>query len=1095
MSSGEIVYRQQRKFCGKSRCRKCREGIGHGPYWFATEMVNGKKTQVYLGKRLPPGVQAAQSLPIHTAGTIPATSSSPSLAQREAGVAQIGRAHQGPLIGRDAEQQAMRSLLLQVEQYRQPPPAGQGRASDVSLAPPNSAQCVLLLGEAGIGKTRLAEEVGRLAGQRGWSVVWGRTHAQESAIPYGLWTEVLRTAVASHTTATRKLLTSSAHAFEPLLALLPALTSATPPPAPPAEQEPHRLWEAIHRLLAVLSAHAPLLVVLDDLQWADESSCSLLAYLARRLPGHAIIIVGTCREQELGASHPLRSLLAALQQERAALALPLGPLSDEQIGAIISAIPNVSESAVQRIQINAAGNPFFAEELARISQLARLDDVASDPEEITFSPLPATITAAFDLRLSRLSRACQQLLSRAAILGDSFNYPILRALEAHGSTDEGALLDLLEEALQAGILTEEGGGLHATYRFWHPLLVSHLSGGLSIVRRTYLHRQAAALFQQVYRGREDEGAATIVYHLVQGGADAQEIAHYAELAADHAYRLSAHTEAERYYRVAVEQVAAHRTRVLEPCMTTHIDRSERQVHLASLLERWAECTMILGNYQEARRLYEQLLHMNDSPQFPATSPDAVKHEPLFQAIVWCEIGLTWYFEGDPAQARQCCECGEQVLRESGIVAGPAWANLLYLQGWISWQEGNYTAARSSAQQALKLFEEGLSRQHRRENMPFPTRIRRTLAGDPVDLGRIQKLLALIAVSVGQTTEATIHLNEAIAIFEQYDRQREIAIVCNSLGDIHLRKAEYSLAQAVFHRALSIAERIGDTPLMSACLGNLGLVAARLGDLAQAEDLLRRGLTLAERVSDPVNSNYWRGYLALVLQEQGKVVEARDCMRSALTTSRSRHLSPCIGFALVTLGQMRIAQAATDTADPLSRAAQSVPDHEDIRRRLLWRAESSLRRALSIEGLEAEANIEGQLAFAQISLLRGEWEKAQQQALHALQEAQGSELTWLLARTRRLLGAILAMRDNDEQADAYFQQALQVFRESSMRLEYARALRSYGGALLRREHTAQQGLLFLQEARQVFSECHAILDMQAVERLLSTYFPAPHLTIP
>jgi tetratricopeptide (TPR) repeat protein len=867
--------------------------------------------------------------------------------------------------------------------------------------------------------------------------------------------------------------------------LADTLSHATPLPLP-MEQEQHHLWEAVHRLLTVLSAHAPLLLVLDDLQWADESSCVLFAYLARRLLGHAIIMIGTCREHELTVSHPLRSLLADLQQECTVLALHIHPLSDEQIGSIISIVPNLPESVVQQIQINAVGNTFFAEELAQISHLTMLDTAASNCEESTFSPLPATISAAFDLRLSRLSPACQRLLSRAAILGSSFEYPNLHTMEANGSTDEDAVLDLLEEALQARILIEEGIGAHVTYRFWHPLLVSHLYEGISAARRTHLHRQAATLFQQVFRGREGEGAATIVYHLVRGGADAQQIVHYAEIAGDRAYRLSAYAEAERYYRVAVEQVDVDLTRVQDPHERTLIDQPDRQLQLASLLERWAECTMILGNYEEERRLYEWLLQLHNGSQFPVISPDAVKQEAQFQAMVWCEIGWTWRYQGDPAKAQQCRERGEQVLWDAGVVVGPAWANLFFQKGTISYQEGDYSATRRSAQKALVLFEEVLSHQNRRESLSSSTRIRRTLAGDPVDLGRIHKLLAAIDALVGQTTDATIHLNTAMTIFEQFDHQREIAMVCGNLGDIHVRKAEYTFAQAAFHRSLSIAERIGDTPIMSVGLGNLGLVAARLGDLAKAEDLLRRGLTLAMRIGVPECSIYCQSYLALVMQEQGKIVEASACIHSALTMSRSKHIPRCIGFTLVTLGQMRIAQIDTDTLDQLAIIGQSVPDHKDSRMRLLYRAEASIRHALTIEGLEAEAKIEGQLALSQLSLMRGELEKAQRQAMHVLQESQRYKLTWLLAGTQRILGSILAAQDNYEQADEYFQQALQFFHESGMRLEYARALQSYGGALLRREHIAQQGLLSLQEAHHIFRECHATLDLQAIERLLSVH---------
>ena len=682
-----------------------------------------------------------------------------------------------------------------------------------------------------------------------------------------------------------------------------------------------------------------------------------------------------------------------------------------------------------------------------------------------------------DLRIGRISSACQRLLVRAAVLVGSYEFDSICAMEGPNA-DEDIVLDLLEEALQAGMLTAEGRGTPITYQFWHSLLMSHIYDGLSAARHTSLHRRAAEVLRQKHQGREEEGAAIIAYHLVNGGGESAQIAHYAELAGDCAFALSAYPEAERYYRPSIEH---------KGMLPAHASTDE-WLHLANLLERWAECTMILGNYEEERRLYEWLLQLHNSSQFPAIPPDAVKQEAQFQAMVWCEIGWIWYYEGDPAKARQCHECGEQVLWDAGVVAGPAWANLLYLQGSVSWQAGDNTAARRSAQKALMLFEEVLPHQHQRDSLSPSTRIRRTLAGDPVDLGRIHKLLAVIAGIVGQTTDATIHLNEAMVIFEQYDRQREIAMVCGDLCDIHARKAEYTLAQATFHRSISIAERSGDTQTMSVGFGNLGLVAARLGDLAQAEDLLRRGLTLSERIGVLVYSIYFQSYLALVLQEQGKIVEASDCIHSALTTSRSKHIPPCIGLALVTLGQMRIAQVVTDTVDHPSIAGQSVPDHKHIRMRLLLRAEASLRHALTIEGLEAEANIEGQLALGQISLLRGELEKAQQQAIYALQEARRYELTWLLAHTQQLLGSILEAQDNYEQADAYFQKALQFSRESGMRLEYARALQSCGGLLLRRgraeETNSQLGVCYLQEARETFLACNAVIDLLVVEHMLS-----------
>jgi serine/threonine protein kinase/tetratricopeptide (TPR) repeat protein len=987
----------------------------------------------------------------------------------------IGRSQQSPLIGREQQLEVLRQFLRETEQQTGTPPEGHKYAPTLSLDTPSRAPCVMLLGEAGIGKTRLAEEVSREAQQRGWTVIWSRAHAQETTMPFQLWIEVLRNAMAQGHGLQYEVRQHPVF-YQPLVTLLPELTDLLPQEVVsstvPPEQVQLRIRETILTLLTTIGESAPLLIVLDDLHWTDLSSSELLGYLIRRLSDHRLLLMGTCRESKLPATHPLRFLLADLQRERTITTLHIPRLNDAQIGTLVGHLPGpLPSSIVQSIQNRAAGNPFFAEELARGVEA---QPIAFDRADT----LPDRISAVLDLRIGQISSACQRLLVRAAVLGGSFEFNSICAMEGPNA-DEDTVLDLLEEALQAGMLTEEGSGTRITYHFWHPLLVKHFYDGLSAARRTSLHRRAAEVLRQKHHGREEEGAAIIAYHLVNGGGEPAQIAHYAELAADRAYALSAYPEAERHYRLALEQRGT---------LPAHASTDER-LHLASLLEPWAECMMILGNYEDERRLYEWLLQLHNSAQFPAKPPDAMKEEAQFQAMVWCEIGWTWWYEGDTAKARQCYERGEQMLRDAGVVAGPAWASLLYLQGSLSSQEGDYTAARSNAQKALTLFEEVLSRQHRRESLSSPsTRIQRTLAGDPVDLGRIHNLLALIAVLVGQTTDATFHLNKAMVIFEQYDRQREIAQVYGNLGDIHIRKAAYTLAQAAFHRSLSIAERIGETSTMSVCLGNLGLVAARLGDLPKAEDLLRRGLTLAKRIGDPVYINYFQCYLALVLQEQGKIVEASDCIRSALTMSRSKRIPLCIALALVTLGQLRIALVGTDAVDYPSLAGQPVPNHKDNRMRLLLRAEASLRHALSIEGLEAEAKIEGQLALAQVSLVRGELEKAQQQTMHALQETQRYELTWLLAGIQRLLGRILAAQDKYEQADEYFQQALQFFRESDMRLEYARALQSYGGALMRRgraeETSSQQGMSFLQEAREMFLACNAVLDLQVVERMLS-----------
>src|SRR3989440_4162187 len=421
---------------------------------------------------------------------------------------QIGRTHQSPLIGRDQELSLLQGLLLATEHTTKFKLPSQKKMPALPLDTRRSPQSVLLMGEVGIGKTRLAEEMAREARRRGWAVAWSRVYPQEVSVPYRLWTEIMRRAM-DQVTWQRQEVSKRPLLYQPLTALLPEVHSLLAQVALPSSQSPEqeqlRLWEATRELLTVISEGSPLLIVLDDVQWADSSSCELFAYLARRLYSLPIVIVGTCRENELGSSHPLRLLLTDLQREHAVETVQLQPLSDEQIGALVSHVPYLTEPAVQYIQTRAAGNPFFAEELARTVGTSSTGGSSITPNHLSdiIPVLPDTIAAALNLRLSRLSSACQRLLSKAAALGSSFEFHLISAMEANTpGSNEDTVLDLLEEAMQSGMLTEEGTGTRITYQFWHPLLVTHLYENISAARRASFHRPAAEVLRQEYPRHE-----------------------------------------------------------------------------------------------------------------------------------------------------------------------------------------------------------------------------------------------------------------------------------------------------------------------------------------------------------------------------------------------------------------------------------------------------------------------------------------------------------------------------------------------------------------------------------------------------------------
>ncbi|MFL5629155.1 MAG: DUF6788 family protein [Ktedonobacteraceae bacterium] len=432
---------------------------------------------------------------------------------------QLGRYNQSPLVGRVRELDTMRQILRSIEETPQEPlpiDPGNGHnlsAEEVHRGEMRKPRVLLLMGDAGIGKTRLAEELSHEAKTNGWAVAWTRAYEQEGAVPYRPWIELLRTLlkqvpvdvlIENAGVRSKEETPTSIHytptILERLCTLLPEVRDLLPHngriyPQLSAEQERLHLWEATLGLLDTLSKIRPLLLVLDDLHWTDGSSHELLAYLTRHMQDQRILLLATCRDIELAPSHGLRSLIADLRREQAIYTLVIQPLTQAQIGSLVAHLP---QSVVQSIQIQAAGNPFFAEELARFSesesmrvippriqypQRGLLAQANSHNDErrrevsTTSSALPEGIAAVLDRRLGMLSNECQTLLGKASVLGDSFefNQLLFMANEHH----EDALLDLLEEALRAGLLTEEGTGARITYHFWHPLIVNHLYERLS----------------------------------------------------------------------------------------------------------------------------------------------------------------------------------------------------------------------------------------------------------------------------------------------------------------------------------------------------------------------------------------------------------------------------------------------------------------------------------------------------------------------------------------------------------------------------------------------------------------------------------------
>jgi DNA-binding SARP family transcriptional activator/tetratricopeptide (TPR) repeat protein len=394
---------------------------------------------------------------------------------------------------------------------------------------------VLLGGEPGMGKTRLAAEFCAAAHERGATVLAGRCY-EEMLIPYQPFVEALRRYVDGCPPA--ELAVQVAPRRRELATLVPDLDTGarTAPAGRPeldAEQERFRLFEAVAGLVGDAAAARPAILVLDDLHWADEGSLLLLRHVVRVTEGSALLILGTYRETELYRGSDLAAALAELRRARALHDLGLEGLPEPDVARLIAAqsggtAPEAFASAVAE---RTDGNPFFIEELLRH---------VDDPEHAVLDELavPDSVKDLLLRRLERLDEDARRTLAVAAVAGREFD---LALLEEVLGVPADELVELLERPALVQVVADEPGTI-GRYRFAHPLIRETIYGDLSVNRRALMHRRVGAAVESLFADRIGAHAGTLAHHYHAAG-DAEKAFEYHRRAADEAERAVAHETA------------------------------------------------------------------------------------------------------------------------------------------------------------------------------------------------------------------------------------------------------------------------------------------------------------------------------------------------------------------------------------------------------------------------------------------------------------------------------------------------------------------------------------------------------------------------
>jgi class 3 adenylate cyclase len=416
---------------------------------------------------------------------------------------------------------------------------------------------LLLVGEPGIGKTRTSEELTTYARMRGAQVLWGRCYEGEGAPAYWPWVQIIRSYVNDRDPKqlVSEMGPGAADIAEVVSDVRERLPGLPVPPQLDPEAARFRLFDSVTSLLKNASNTEPLVLVVDDLHWADRPSLLLLQFLARELGSSRILLLGTYRDVELGRQHPLEQTLAELARTQLSNRVLLRGLTEADVGRFLELTSGKVPPAqlVEAVYRETEGNPFFVHEVV---QLLGSDGRLEHPEKIESWSLeiPQGVRQVVGRRLSALSEECNELLAIASVMGREFDFSILAKT---AEPPEDRVLELIEEAEDARII----GGIperSGTYRFSHALIRETLYEEIRTTRRLRLHRRIAESIEELHSAEIESRLDELAYHFCEAASvgDVEKAVGYAERAAERATELLAYEEAANHYERALTALEA-----------------------------------------------------------------------------------------------------------------------------------------------------------------------------------------------------------------------------------------------------------------------------------------------------------------------------------------------------------------------------------------------------------------------------------------------------------------------------------------------------------------------------------------------------------
>jgi class 3 adenylate cyclase/tetratricopeptide (TPR) repeat protein len=951
-----------------------------------------------------------------------------------------------PFVGREGEKQELR-------RYAKTAVDGQGTM-------------VLIGGEAGVGKSRLVEEIASEARSLGMLALLGRCYEMTGAPPYIPFVEMLESA--GRLTSPEALRAALGDSAPEVAKLVPELRRMLPdiqlPPELPPEQERRYAFNGVRDFLTRAGRVQPLLLIIEDLHWADDSSIVLLLHIAQQLSDMPVLILATYRDLEVSPGSPLSRAFEELTRQRLARSLAVKRLPEPAVAAMLRTLGGREppKTLTDVIFAETEGNPFFVEEvLKHLAEEGRLfDDNGQWRSELSVgeADVPETLRLVIGRRLDRLGENVRRVLTGAAVIGRSFSFELLTALS---ELDADALLDAIDEAERAQLLISMSDGAQVTFRFSHELIRQTLLSSVSAARRQRLHLRAAEEIEQAHTFARQEHAPDVAYHLAEAGATADPVktAHYLTLAGDRALSSAAYEDALRNYEDALSSQPGGERR-------THADLLYKRGFALRSLGRWEEA---LAGWRQAVAAYQSVGDIEAIGRI---------YGAITQQLLWA------------GRFEEALDLSLRGLRRIGRRPSPDRCLLLVGGGLTLSLVGFHEAGDRMMSQAVDLAEE---------------------LGDSHLLGRVLVYKAFHHLCYAELAEELVAATKACALLRAAGDMWELAnalalrtfalLGSGQIDEVDQAGLElHPLATRVGHYgALLFCERILDQREFM-----------RDPDFARREAYAIRDRELCLEAGIPVQSQSY-SYLALVRLWQGRWDESLSCCQQAIADE-----APGVFLGIDWSTLFRVRSAAGQKAAALGMLQEKysmMPGRMTPARRvstmlLLLRAAGS--SGLNVRIVWNMARQTGSSPFAKRALRRGqvktigvylaglglveglgELREGKEAGKYYLVVAEGLNSTgavlgYLGARlTEPIAGIAAAGAGLWQEAEAHFQKAMRQADELPHKLEQPEVRRWYARMLLDRDAVGDrdEARRFLQEAIAMYREIGMPKHVEMAEALL------------